>query len=449
MEFLKEHNQEHLNTYIELGGNLSQQLQELDWQELKTAIEECIVNKGHAAVPENYEPAGYFPLIPENDEQEKLYEQAIEKGKELISSGKVAAFTVAGGQGTRLGYNGPKGTLPVTPVKNKSLFQVFAEQLVGIGEKYQTTIPWYIMCSPLNHDATASFFKDNNFFGLNESDVKFFIQGVMPATSFDGKLLVSNKDTLALSPNGHGGSLKALIDSGSIADMKSRGVEHISYFQVDNPLISIANPLFIGLHALKNSDMSSRSLTKTGPFEKLGNFAISEGRLCIIEYSDLPEDKAQETDDQGRLRYRAGSPAIHIMRRDFVEKFVDASLKLPFHRAEKKVPHIDSEGNQITPETPNAVKFETFVFDALPLAENPIILEADRATEFSPVKNKTGVDSLESSQADQIKRAIAWLRESGAEVSNEAIVEISPEYTSSSELKVSSTYEAGKSYYID
>ena len=284
---------------------------------------------------------------------------------------------------------------------------------------------------------------------MNANDVKFFIQGVMPATDFDGKLLAASKDSLALSPNGHGGSLKALIDSGSVADMKERGIEHLSYFQVDNPLITILNPLFIGLHALKNSDMSSRSLTKTGPFEKLGNFVVADESLCIIEYSDLPEEKAKETDSNGRLRYRAGSPAIHIMRRDFLEQFAEASLKLPFHRAEKKVPYINDRGDAVTPETPNAVKFETFVFDALPLAKNAIILEADRSEEFSPVKNKTGVDSLESSQADQIKRAVSWLRQAGAQVEDGTIVELSPKYCSPEDLTQAGSFESGKEYYID
>ena len=255
--------------------------------------------------------------------------------------------------------------------------------------------------------------------------------------------------SLAFSPNGHGGSLKALIDSGAIADMKERGIEHLSYFQVDNPLISIINPLFIGLHILKNSDMSSRSLTKTGPFEKLGNFVITEGKLTIVEYSDLPEEKAQETDENGRLKYRAGSPAIHIIRRDFIEKFADDSLSLPYHRAEKKVPYVDASGEQIKPETPNAVKFETFIFDALPLASNPIILEADRAEEFSPVKNKTGVDSLESSQKDQVLKAIDWLKSAGITVPEGSQVEISSKFTSPEDLKgISLPEPENGSYYI-
>ena len=329
----------------------------------------------------------------------------------------------------------PQGDTTSQPRKNKSLFQIFAEKILGYSEKYNVTIPWYIMCSPLNIEAATEFFKAHQYFGFKENDIKFFTQGVMPATDFEGKLLKSAEDSLAFSPNGHGGSLKALIDSSSIKDMKERGIEHLSYFQVDNPLISIINPLFIGLHILKESDMSSRSLTKTGPYEKLGNFVVTDQKLTIIEYSDLPDYKAEERDESGELRYRAGSPAIHIIRRDFIEKFANQSLSLPYHRAEKKVPFINDNGELIKPEEANAVKFETFIFDALPLAKNPVILEAERGEEFSPVKNKTGVDSIESSQKDQNSKAISWLKKAGNTVPQDTTVELSFKYTSPEDLK--------------
>ncbi len=408
------------------SAELFKQVQTLDWDELKSALNECVFKKDAVGLPNEYGPASYFPLVPESHDQEELYDRAFKHGEDMIRAGKTAAFTVAGGQGTRLGYEGPKGTLPVSPIKNKPLFQLFAEQIRGIAEKYEVTIPWYIMCSPLNLEATTSHFKKNNYYGLGKENLQFFTQGVMPATDFDGNLLLASQDNLALSPNGHGGSLKALIDSGSITDMAQRGVEHVSYFQVDNPLVSIINPLFIGLHDLQTSDMSSRSLTKTGPFEKLGNFVSTGDRISIIEYSDLPEEKALEKEEDGRIKYRAGSPAIHILRRDFIEQFASGEIKLPYHRAEKKVAHLNENGDLVTPEKPNAVKFETFVFDALPLAKNPLILEADRLEEFSPVKNKTGIDSLESSRSDQSKRARRWLEKAGYTVSEESTVEISP-----------------------
>ena len=431
--------------------SLQSQIAQLDSKEMTKAIEECIVNKG-ATLPQEYEPASYFSLEPEDEEKKALYKKAVVAGLEAVKAGKVAAFTVAGGQGTRLGYDGPKGTLPVSPVKQKSLFELFADQLKGLADKHSVAIPWYIMCSPLNIAATESFFNENDFFGLSSADVNFFEQGVMPAVDFEGSLLRASEESLALSPNGHGGSLKALIDSGAIADMKSRGIEHVSYFQVDNPLISILNPLFVGLHVLNESDMSSRSLTKVGPFEKLGNFVIANEKMTIIEYSDLPDEKAEEVDAEGRLRYRAGSPAIHIIRRDFIEKFADASLSLPYHRAEKKVPYLNSTGEKIVPEVANAVKFETFIFDALPLAQNSIILEADREEEFSPVKNKTGVDSLESSQKDQVAKAARWLKAAGYSVEDGALIELSARYSSPSELQsaiVPGRLLSGESYFID
>ena len=402
------------------------QVESLDWEELATALDECIFKKNQNSIPSEYGPASYLPATPDTIEQEELYAQAYQHGEELISSGKIAAFTVAGGQGTRLGYDGPKGTLPVSPIKNKPLFQLFAEQIRGVAEKYETVIPWYIMCSPLNLEATISHFEENSYYGLAKEDIKFFAQGVMPATDFEGNLLLASEDSLALSPNGHGGSLKALIDSGSIKDMADREIQHVSYFQVDNPLVSTINPLFIGLHDLQKSDMSSRSLTKTGPFEKLGNFVSIGDRISIIEYSDLPEEKALEKDESGQIKYRAGSPAIHILRRDFIEQFASGEIKLPYHRAEKKVAHVDETGQLVSPDQPNAVKFETFVFDALPFAKNPLILEADRNEEFSPVKNMTGVDSLESSQQDQIKRAKRWLKNAGYAIKAETTVEICP-----------------------
>ena len=425
MDIIKK-NQQRITELASISTHLAKQADELNWSDIQSALEECIFNKNEIGLPKDYGPAAYFPLIPESTEQNALYKKGYLHGENLIKAGKIAAFTVAGGQGTRLGYDGPKGTLPVSPIKNKPLFQLFAEQIRGVAEKYGTVIPWYIMCSPLTLEATISHFEENCYYVLAKENIKFFAQGVMPATDFEGNLLLASEDSLALSPNGHGGSLKALIDSGSIKDMADREIQHVTYFQVDNPLVSTINPLFIGLHDLQKSDMSSRSLTKTGPFEKLGNFVSIGDRISIIEYSDLPEEKALEKDESGQIKYRAGSPAIHILRRDFIEQFASGEIKLPYHRAEKKVAHVDENGQLVTPDQPNAVKFETFVFDALPFAKNPLILEADRGEEFSPVKNMTGVDSLESSRADQIQKAKNWLLKAGHKYREDSTVEICP-----------------------
>ena len=415
---------------------LTSQLQALDLDDIAELAESQVRGKAHLPLPKKIEPVQAYPRTPRAD-QGDLYQRAERRGHELLRQGKVGAFLVAGGQGTRLGYDGPKGEFPVTPVKNKPLFQVFAEQLRAHSRDAGRSIPWYIMTSDTNDAATRAFFEKHNYFGYLSEDVFFFQQGMMPAFDMNGKMLLAEKDSLALSPDGHGGSLRALAKSGALADMNRRGVEHLSYFQVDNPLVHTIDPLFLGLHDLTGSEMSSKMIPKSGPLEKVGNFVNGDGKLQVIEYSDLPDDLARQTNPDGSLRFNAGSIAIHALRRDFIERLNQTGrLELPWHRAEKKVEHIDERGDEVKPEKPNAVKLEQFVFDAIPLARNPIVFETDRAEEFSPVKNAEGVDSPATSRRDQIRRAARWLREAGVEVpikGNEpdAVIEISPLYATS------------------
>ncbi|MFW6065774.1 MAG: UTP--glucose-1-phosphate uridylyltransferase, partial [Planctomycetota bacterium] len=374
------------------------------------------------------------------DETRKQKEQAAKKGEELIAEGKVAAFVVAGGQGTRLGYDGPKGCLEVTPVAHKPLFKVFAEQILAAGRRAGVRIPWYIMTSPKNDVVTRAFFRQHNYFGLNSEDVFFLVQGQMPAFDFEGNILLAEKDRLAMSPNGHGGSLQAMRDSGALDDMAERGVEYISYFQVDNPLVKCIDPEFIGLHATRGAEMSAKAVSKRDPLEKLGNFCVIDGRVHVIEYSDLPEDLARQTTEDGRLRFSAGSIAIHVFSRSFVERLTAGGrCELPYHRAEKVVPHLDAEGNKVEPSEPNAVKLEMFVFDALPPAKETVILETLRDKEFSPVKNASGEDSLTTALHDQVRRAAELLEAAGVSVPRDAdgkvaaALEISPLFAESSE----------------
>lgn len=397
---------------------LLSQVGDLDWERLEDLVSKYVLGGFEQSPPEGLKPAPYFPLIPVEADQKLLYSRAEQRGKELLQAGKVAAFTVAGGQGTRLGYDAPKGTYPIAPVTGKTLFELFAGLIVRTQEKYGTRIDWVIMTSPMNHAATEAFFAENAYFGLAPDNIVFFPQGTMPAFAKDGKLILAAKDSLALSPNGHGGSLQMLRDSGALARMAERGVEHISYWQVDNPLVQPFDPLFLGLHDLTESDMSCRSLTKTGPFEKLGNFCLHDGRTVVIEYSDMPDDLATEKDDAGQLAFRAGSPAIHILRRGFIDELTrGGSPGLPYHRAEKKVPYLSEDGRcVIKPDSPNAVKLEMFIFDALPLAENVLIFEARREDAFAPVKNPVGVDSVESCRELMVARAARWLSGGGVAV---------------------------------
>ncbi len=396
--------------------HLAEQVKSIDFTSIDKWTTEYVLQKPKQEIPADLQPAEYFPINPDTEETSALYEEALKTGEELIKAGKVALCTVAGGQGTRLGYDGPKGTFPTSVLKDKSLFQLFAEQIIGLENKYNTTLKWYIMTSCINNTATQEFFKNNNFFGLNPENVFFFVQGLMPVFDHKGKILLAGKGDIAMSPDGHGGTLLAMKKSGALDQMIVNDIEHLSYFQVDNPLVSVVDPLFVGLHHLEGAEVSARSLTKTGPFEKLGNFCITDGKLAIIEYSDMPEDLATKEDAEGRLAYRAGSPAIHMFRRSFIERVTEGEFSLPFHRADKKVPFVNSGGDTVFPEENNAVKLETFIFDSLPMAKNPIILEAIREEQFGPVKNSTGVDSVVSCREMMQEKAAVWLECAGITV---------------------------------
>jgi UDP-N-acetylglucosamine/UDP-N-acetylgalactosamine diphosphorylase len=412
------------------------QLESIDAKNLTSLIAGHVTSKPQIELPKEIKPVDAYPRVADASRKE-LYAKAAARGEQLLREGKVGAFLVAGGQGTRLGYDGPKGEFPVTPIRNKPLFQVFAEQLLAHSKRAGKPIPWYLMTSDANDARTRSFFEQNNFFGYPKQDVFFFQQGMMPAFNNDGTLLLEAKDSLALAADGHGGSLRAIGKSGALADMRKRGIEHLSYFQVDNPLIQIIDPLFLGLHDLTGSEMSSKTITKAGPLEKVGNFCIGDGVLQVIEYSDLPEKLALETNADGTPKFNAGSIAIHALRVDFIERLNSGGqLKLPWHRAEKKVPYVDANGSVVRPEKTNAVKLEQFVFDAIPLAKNAIVYTTDRAEEFSPVKNAEGGDSPATSKRDQVRRAARWLKAAGVNVpmkgdEPDCVIEISPLYATS------------------
>jgi UDP-N-acetylglucosamine/UDP-N-acetylgalactosamine diphosphorylase len=291
------------------------------------------------------------------------------------------------------------------------------------------------MTSPANDIATREFFQQRAYFGMKPEDVTFFQQGVMPAFDRNGKILLDDKHRLALAPDGHGGSLLALARTGMLADMAQRGIDYISYFQVDNPLVMCIDPVFVGLHAASGADMSSKALPKADDLERVGNFAMAGTKQVVIEYSDLPSELAHARNADGTRTFDAGSIAIHLLSRAFVQRLTAdaASFALPWHTARKKVPYMDqATGRRVEPGEPNAVKLESFVFDALPLAENPVVMGTSREEEFSPVKNATGVDSVETARRDMSRRAARWLESAGFRVPRnstgepDGVFEISP-----------------------
>jgi UDP-N-acetylglucosamine/UDP-N-acetylgalactosamine diphosphorylase len=415
--------------------HLDLQAAAIDWDLIARLISDVVLKPEPFTLPNNIEPAPYFSYLPADAAMRDHYTLAKQRGVTLLREGKIAAFVVAGGQGTRLGWPGPKGTFPATPIKKKPLFQCFVEYIRAMEARHHTTIPFYIMTSTVNHGATVDFFKKHQYFSMPESQIMFFSQDMLPAVGFDGKVLLESPCSMALSPNGHGGSLLALHKSGALSDMRRRGVTQISYFQVDNPIVRCIDPLFIGLHDLHEADMSSTMLPKAFGKERLGNFCLVDGQVTVIEYSDLPEELAEARNPDGQLKFRAGSIALHAIRRSFVEQLNAHGFALPYHRAEKKVPHIDlNTGKPINPASPNAVKMETFVFDALPLARNSIIYETDRIDEFAPIKNAQDVDSPASAAEIMTLRNIRWLTAAGvttpkkADGSPDAVIEISPSF---------------------
>ncbi|MFA6186161.1 MAG: UDPGP type 1 family protein [Phycisphaerae bacterium] len=422
LQLLKKFNQAHLlNFFNQLDDTgkikLLNQIDEIEFDNLNNKIQKYAVNASPFELPKNFSAAPVYPALPKTAEQKEKYAKAIALGQKIISSGKVAAFVVAGGQGTRLGFDGPKGDFAISPIKNKTLFRLFAEQIAAAGTKYKFEPAWYIMTSPLNHNQTLEIFKRDNFFGLKKTNIFFFQQGTEVNYSADGKILLAEKDELAASPDGHGGSLKAIYKNGAAADMKTRGIEYISYFQVDNPLINIFDPLFVGLHAIDNSQMSSKALTKAHPLEKVGNFCMIDGKVTVIEYSDLSDEQAQMKNADGSLLFSFGSIAIHIINRTFIEQLNAKGFALPYHRAVKKISHVDlNTGEKISPGKPNGIKLETFVFDALSLAEKSIILETLRSEEFAPVKNADGIDSPAVTKKMMTTRAANWLKAAGIKI---------------------------------
>ncbi len=417
----------HYNTLHDTAkASLLAECEGIDWPEVARLIESHVKQKPAFKLSDDIQPAPWYPYVPTPELQSK-YDRARTWGEKMVSEGKVAAFTVAGGQGTRLGWDGPKGTFPATPLRGTTLFACFAEYLHKVQMKFGKAVPWYVMTSPINDAATRAFFIEHDYFGLDHGNIMIFPQAMMPAIDMaTHRVLLETPSSLALSPNGHGGSLKALWTSGAIADMKKRGVQQISYTQVDNPTVRMIDPLFIGLHALDEAQMSSKMLPKAFAKEKLGNFCLADDKMTVIEYSNLPDELAEQTTEDGELRFRAGSIALHCIRVDFVESINTSAqgFSLPFNRAEKKVPFYDeAAGQTVTPGEANAVKLETFVFDALPMCEDSIIYETDRVDEFAPIKNADtpddepdATDSPASSKKLQTERAARWLEAAGVAV---------------------------------
>ena len=370
--------------------------------------------------------------IPKTTPELALAQRARQIGEASLRRGEIAILTVAGGHGTRLGSNGPKGTLPIAPVSGKSIFQLHAEKIRAVQQKYHTYIPWYIMTSETNDRVTQDFFQSHRFFGLDTEQVCFFTQGMLPAVDLHGKLLMNSKSDIVMSPNGHGGTIIALREKGILEDMEERGIKHIFYHQVDNVLIKIADPVFVGYHLKNDAEMSLKIVKKCHPGEKVGIVAHSNGHLQVIEYSELSHEDMHARNEDGALKHDAANIAVHMISVDFLEKIYQHGDALPFHAALKKVPYLNDKGETINPEENNAIKFESFIFDVLKYIEKGVIMEVLREDEFSPVKNMEGENSPTTARQDMINLFGRWLRNAGISIPADAqgnvigLIEINP-----------------------
>ncbi len=405
--------------------SLISQLSKIDFDTLK-----AYYNKYKNQKVENFtfEPTEYFSL-----EDREKYPEVFNIGEKALKEGSVAFLTVAGGQGTRLGFEAPKGCFSISPIKKKSLFQIFAEKIKFYSEYYKVNFKWFIMTSEENNKDTVDFFIKNDFFNLNKDNVIFFTQNMLATITFDNKLILSDKHKIFTNPDGHGGILTAFLKSGLLKEAKKSGIQHISYFQVDNPLIDMGDPFFIGYHIYKKSLVTTKVIKKLYPEEKLGSIGKKNNKNCVVEYSDISPELMYAKDEKGNLKFLMGSIGVHVFDIDFLINFTE---KLPIHIAKKKANAYDFINGKPEKKEIDVLKFETFVFDTIYLAKNSAFFETVREEEFSPLKNKTGVDSIETCIKGQIMAHYNWLLTSGIinkEYYNE-IVEISPLFAPSKRI---------------
>lgn len=328
-----------------------------------------------------------------NDTKEELYQL----GLSLLSNGVQAVVTMAGGQGTRLGHDGPKGTYDIGLPSHKSLFELECDQLKASKELTGKAVPWYIMTSEENNNATIEFFEKNNYFDYGKENVVFFIQNMLPMLDTNGKLILSDKGVIKTGPNGHGGVFESLNSSGALADMENKGIEWVFICGVDNCLMKMADPIFLGYTKKSGKLASSKPILKRSPDEKAGVFCKKNGKPFVVEYTEISDEMANLKDEQGNYVYGDA----HILGNMFnIELLKDICNKgLPYHTAFKKAAYINDVGQEVNPTQPNAYKFEMFLFDAFAFLEDIALLRVKREDEFAPVKNKEGEDSPETARA--------------------------------------------------
>lgn len=380
--------QRYLSAFVgkDIPERLEKQLEEMDWSNL-----DAIHNKEQKRG--SFSPLGAMEL----SEIEANKDKYTAVGIDAIKHCKVGAILLAGGQGTRLGFDKAKGMYNIGETKELYIFEQLIANLKKVTSAADAWVPLYIMTSEKNDEQTREFFREHDFFGYNPDYVKFFVQEMVPAVDFDGNVLVEAEDSLAMSPNGNGGWFKSLIKAGYDADIKEKGVEWLNVFAVDNVLQQIADPVFVGATIESGCVSGAKVVRKVDPYERVGAMCLEDGKPSIVEYYELTPEMAEARDEKGTLLYGFGVILNYLFRVDKLLEIAEKSL--PLHVVEKKVPYIDENGVAVKPETPNAYKFETLILDMVYMMDNCMSFEVDREKEFAPVKNATGTDSVESARA--------------------------------------------------
>jgi len=395
--------------------SLLDQIASIDFPEFRRLVESKRADSPAGETPgTRLAPAAMIPL-PRTAEEREARDRAHAAGMEALNAGEVGVFLVAGGQGTRLGFEGPKGCFPLLPISGATLFQHFAEKIRALRDRTGRPLPWFIMTSQGNDATTREFFRANGHFGLPAAEVHFQPQAMLPVVDPEhGRILMTSPSSLMLSPNGHGGAVRVMQEQR--AHFERYGTRHLFYHQVDNPLVAMADPVFLGHHILNDSGFSSKAVAKTDPAEKVGLFCVDGGTTRVVEYSEISDEDANLRDPDGGLTHRAGNIAVHVIATDFVAPDDSAEpFVMPYHIARKAVRHL-RDGELVGGSEPNSVRYESFIFDLLPRSRNPVVLEADRALEFAPVKNAEGSDSPSTSRAAMAALWAEWLDRGGVTV---------------------------------
>ena len=398
IEIVKKYNQEHLLKYIDListnegKNNLINDIENIDFEKLNRLFALSNQNFKNSMKTVMLEHIRVFDKSRFSDEENN---EILKIGEDIIANNQYAVVTMAGGQGTRLGHKGPKGSfiLNVKP-EPKSLFQIIAENLIKANSKYGIILNWYIMTSTENNDETVKYFEDNNYFAYNSENVKFFKQGNLPLLSEDGKLVINSEYRIKYAASGNGTIYQAMLNDGVINDMKRKGIKWVFIGSVDNALLNMVDPMLLGLTKKRGTEIASKTIVKNSPYEKVGVFCKKNGKPGVIEYSEIPETLIEEVDENGELMYGESHIMCNLYTLDAIEKI--ANVELPYHSAHKKVDFMQEDGNMFYAKEPNGYKYEAFIFDGFELFDDITLYRGKREEDFAPVKNAEGVDSPET-----------------------------------------------------